>query len=268
VAAPPLPTARASFASVVDANGTIYVLGGDPTDSAVIAFDGAAWSQRAAVPSPRTNIAGAVATDGSVFVIGGHDLADSVHYATVEAYAPASNAWRTLPSLNVARSDLAGALGPDGRVYAIGGFDGVASNAQVEAFRAGASAWLDVSPLSVGRDTCSVAVAADGRIVAFGGKMNSTTAYTSAEAYGPKITLGATTGAAGDAVSVTGANFAANARILVYFDALPVELATSDGNGALAAVTVHVPALASGEHRVRAMDDRSQYPVSARFVIR
>jgi hypothetical protein len=124
-----------------------------------------------------------------------------------------------------------------------------------------------VPPLSVGRDTCSVTTAADGRIVVFGGKMPTVGAYATAEAYGPRLTLAATTGAPGDSVVVSGNNFAANATVRVFFDAIPIELATTDANGGFASVVVIVPALAAGAHAVRAVDDRSRYPMSLPFTI-
>ena len=62
-------------------------------------------------------------------------------------------------------------------------------------------------------------------------------------------------------------SFGASANVRLYFDDSPVELAATDANGTLAPVTVHVPALAPGPHVVRAIDDRSGYPVTQPFTI-
>ncbi len=92
-------------------------------------------------------------------------------------------------------------------------------------------------------------------------------AYATAEAYGPSLALAATTGAPGDGIVVSGHNFAANATVRVFFDALPLELGMTDADGAFAGVVVTVPALAAGVHLVRAVDDRSRYPATLPFTI-
>jgi hypothetical protein len=268
---PALLVARDALAAAVDGSGAIYAIGGSSVASNAVtevdAFDGAAWATRAPLPVASTNLAATGAADGTVLAIGGHDAADMVHYATVDAYDPSTDSWHALPSLNIARSDLAAVAAPDGRVYAIGGYNGSGSSAVVEAYRTGAADWLEVASLSVGRDSCSAAVAADGRILTVGGKISGSAAYTSGEAYGPQLTLGSAAGSVGDALMVSGTNFAANANVRIYFDDVPVELRRTDANGTLAALTVHVPALAAGAHAVHAIDDHSAYPVTLPFTI-
>ncbi|HTR55378.1 MAG TPA: hypothetical protein VMJ10_32085 [Kofleriaceae bacterium] len=265
----PLPTALGSLAGASDANGSVYAIGGTTSSGVPGEIDafGGAWVTDTAMPTPRTNLAAARATNGTIVVVGGHDSGDSVHYATAEAFDPATNAWTELPAMNVARSDLAAATGGDGRVYAISGYDGSLPNPVVEAYRTNAPGWVGVASLSIGRDTCSATATADGRIIVFGGKMGGAAAYASAEAYGPHVALTAQTGAPGDKIIASGQNFAAMATVRVYFDAMPVELATTDANGVLAGVDVIVPALASGAHVVKLVDDRSFYAITLPFTI-
>jgi hypothetical protein len=100
----------------------------------------------------------------------------------------------------------------------------------------------------------------------FGGKLPLAGAYATAEAYGPSIVLAAATGAPGDEIAVSGKNFAAHATVRILFDASPVELGTTDADGAFGSV-VTVPVLAAGAHVVHAIDDRSRYPATLPFTI-
>ncbi len=263
--APKLPTARADIAAVADGNGTIYAFGG--ANGAPLSENdvlGTAWTTRAPLPATRTNPAAARATDGTLYVVGGYSPTDISASAVV--YDPTTDVWSTLLTMQHARSDLAAAAAPDGRIYAIGGFDGDSGVTFVEAARLGAS-WIDVAPLSTGRDSCAATVGPDGRIFVFGGRADDIDGQTSAEAYGPKLQIGAAAGSAGDSVAVTGSNFAANATVRIYVDAIPVELATTDAAGSLPTSDLIVPPLASGPHVVRAIDDHAGYPVSLPFTI-
>jgi hypothetical protein len=265
-----LPAARDDLMAAVDSGGTLFAIGGFQGSSMtgeVDAFASGAWITRTAMPTPRMDLAGARGPDGKLYAIGGHNFPITAHYVTVEAYDTTADSWQTMPSLQTARSDLAAAAAPDGRIYAISGFTGGLPTPVVEAYRVGAPAWVSVASLSVGRDTCSAAVAADGRILVFGGKVGTTASYKTAEAYGPQLTLGAATGAVGDMVTIVGSNFAANAAVRVYFDGAPIEYGTTTSGGVLAALAIEVPAVAAGAHVVRVVDDRSDYPASASFVV-
>ena len=264
-AAPSLPTPRGFVGAATDANGTVFATGGVSAIGTQISNNdslGATWTARAALPAVRGDHAAARASDGILYAIGG---AIASRTASVVGYDPTADAWITLATMQHVRSDLAAATGPDGRVYAIGGFDGTQAVMFVEAVRPSAS-WIDVAPLSTGRDSCAAAVGPDGRIFVFGGRVN-VDGQSSAEAYGPRFQIGAAAGAVGDSLVVTGANFAANATVVIYFDNVPVERVTTDPSGNFAATSVTVPALASGEHGVQAIDDHASYPITLPFTI-
>src|SRR5262249_29628005 len=127
--------------------------------------------------------------------------------------------------------------------------------------------WASVWPLSFGRDSAAATTAPDGRILVFGGRELVGAGQTKAEAYGPHVQIGASVGAPGDAVVVAGTNFAATATVRIYFEQVPIELASTDAAGTLAPTTFHVPALAPGPHVVRVMDARSLYPITLPFTI-
>ncbi len=251
--------------------GTVYAVGGDTgaADVGTLAgYTGTSWAVQAAMPTVRSNLAAAPDTQGRILAVGGHDYAETIYYTTAEAYDPSSGSWATLPAMHHGRSDLAAVLGADGRTYSLGGYVvSVGPQTYVEAYRPGAAAWVDVAPLGTPRDTPAAAVGPEGRIYIFGGR--TATALASAEAYGPHFTLASASGSAGDAIAIAGSNFAAKANVRIYVDAVPVELALSDASGGLpAGAAFHVPALAAGPHVVRAIDDRSQYPVTAAFTVR
>jgi N-acetylneuraminic acid mutarotase len=269
--APALPTGRDSPAAALGVNGKVYTFGGavgsafTPTGE-TDELDGNSWTQRMPMPTPRSNLAAARGLDGTLLTIGGHPSQSDI----VEAYDPNTNQWKTLPSLIQGRSDHAAVLGADGRTYAIGGFDGVASGIDtVEAYRTGDTQWFPVSPLQDGRDSCAAALGYDGHIYVFGGRAtNDGSPLTSVAAYGPRIQLSSTDLAAGSTVTLAGDNFAANAKVYVMVDAIPVALSSSDDTGVLATLQLHIPATAaSGSHAVYVYDDHSLYPVNLPFTV-
>ena len=271
IARQPLPTARHDLIAAIDAAGTIYIIGGDDDTNVlgdVYALVGNAWISHHSMPTARSNLGVAILGDGTFLAIGGHNGVGTVHYTVVEGYDPVNDTWQTTyPSLNHTRSDFGAVTAPDGRAYAVSGYDGFNPIPTVEAYRPGASAWVDVTPVTTPRDTNAVAVGRDGRVLVIGGKNGASLGYTSVEAYGPELVIGSTSGAVGDPVTVSGSSFGASANVRIYFDSTPVELATTDVNGVLAPVTIHVPALSSGPHVVRAIDDRSGYPVTQPFSV-
>ena len=264
-----LPLARSAATAAVRLDGGVYVFGGhgaganlDRTDG----LSGGTWIPRATMLSKPSNLASARSADGSLFVIGGHDFASSVFYPNVASYQPSTDTWTMRPALAQPRSDLAAAVGADDRIYAIGGFAGATGLALVEALRPGATGWVSVPPLAFQRDACMASVGPDGRLFVFGGRV-TTIAQASGEAYGPRLHLGADHGAAGAMITVTGDNFAPNASVRIYVGAVAVELAHTDGTGALPSTSIRIPPIAAGTSRVRAIDDHSLYPVTARFTI-
>ena len=169
---------------------------------------------------------------------------------------------------------LSAAGGGDGRIYAIGGFTaftGVTPFASVEAYTPATDTWATVAPMAHPRVYAGAAVGADGRIYVAGGSDNMTFNPTNAvEAYGPVTTLSAASGAAGASLTVSGSNFAVNAKVNVYFDSTtgtPIATGTSDAVGALPAATWTVPSVAAGAHSLIVVDVRSQFPSYAAFTV-
>jgi hypothetical protein len=212
------------------------------------------------------------APDGRVFVVGGdHQTASIYAEPRVEALTlGASPSWSAVEPMATGRNSHAVALGADGRIYAIAG---ETSNAPVtdvktvEAYTPATNHWAAVAPALIGRARLAAAMAADGRVYALGGSVAGMAELKTVEAYGPVFTVDATSAAAGAKVHVTaGSNFATNATVTFSLvqggNSTILGSSTSDGSGVLAApVELTVPAVAAGSWMLRAVDNRSQYPV-------
>ena len=89
---PQLPEPTRAAAGAV-AGGIVYVIGGTTADgntSAVWAWDGEEWSERAPLPSPRFNHS-AVALDGRIYVLGGFN--EGRELRDVVVYDPDRDEW-------------------------------------------------------------------------------------------------------------------------------------------------------------------------------
>ncbi len=145
--------------------------------------------------------------------------------------------WGTVVSLRAPRGGLKAVRGNDGRIYALGGFGG--------------------SPPSGVRGT-PFTPSHDLNIV---------------EAYGPLIHATPRGVTAGSSVVLTGTNFAASATVSVTWGTVLGGRALATGHtnqaGALPnPLRFHVPAgVRPGRYTVRAMDDRSRYPVTASLAV-
>ncbi|MBW5482976.1 Kelch repeat-containing protein [Streptomyces bambusae] len=161
----------------------VYSFGGQnsdaPTLDTVEAYSPATdtWRTLPGLPTARYAPAGASAPcpedveglEGTcVYAIGGFTGPEwpnpAFDTSTVEAYSPATNTWKTLPSLNTARSQLAATTAScpkdvDGLkgtcVYAIGGAFGDA----VEAYSPATNQWKTLPPLNTDRDAPAGATA-------------------------------------------------------------------------------------------------------------
>jgi N-acetylneuraminic acid mutarotase len=104
----PLPEARGGAAAAV-VDSVIYVMGGwtpaNPASATVEAFDlrTQRWTRKASMPTARSATTATV-LNGRVYVLGGFRLVNDVPEFTdmVESYNPATDAWRTEPSLPAA----------------------------------------------------------------------------------------------------------------------------------------------------------------------
>jgi hypothetical protein len=273
--APMLKHSRTGAASAVGPDGKVYVMGGNnggsslsgqtPPLAFVERFEGNTWTDLAPFTA-RVNLAAALGMDGRIYALGGGGA------ATVESYSAGTNAWMGAPPMMKGRKNLCAASAPDGRIYAIGGADAsTVATAAVEVFSTITGQWTTTAALAKPRAGLAAVVGGDGRIYAFGGVDAMTGAEVkTVEAYGPVVTLSKTSGAAGSGLSISGSNFAANARVDVFFGPLTQPSATgiTDGTGLLQApIAVTVPTLAAGSYSVRVRDSKSLYPVTKTFVI-
>src|SRR5262249_45416498 len=150
--------------------------------------------------------------------------------------------------------DLAAVTGPDGRVYAVGGTI-VASGeatATVNAYSPNTNRWTAVAPLANPRAGLETVVTSDGRLYPVGGAgTDNTQPLSSVEVYGPVVTTSTAGAAQGETFTVIGSNFAASAKVDVFFGSLssaPAGTGTTNAAGALMApVTVVVPNIPSGD---------------------
>jgi len=72
-----------------------------------------------------------------------------------------------------------------------------------------------------------------------------------------------TSGPPGTPITVSGSSFGAGDAVDVYFDATPLALAVTDGNGSFGGIVIYVPANAApGPHQVSATW-RSRAPTAA-----
>src|SRR5439155_14178962 len=109
-------------------------------------FDGATWRDGAAIPSPLDHVG--AATDGTdVYVAGGRRSGN--HYATLQRYDPAADAWRVMRSMPTARSGL-GVAFASGRVVAAGG-EGPRLFPETEAFDPARGVWSRMRNMGVPR---------------------------------------------------------------------------------------------------------------------
>ncbi|MEP7010397.1 MAG: kelch repeat-containing protein [Acidobacteriota bacterium] len=144
----PLAAARSFHTATRLPDGRVLVTGGHSAgadtanrDSAEI-YDPLAGSWSAAAPMAfhRGRHTATLLPNGDVLVVGGAQVGSGTTVnASAEIYHPATNAWRTVPSMAVVRVAQAAALLPSGEVLVAGGFDGASYLRTSEIFRLGLS---------------------------------------------------------------------------------------------------------------------------------
>ena len=137
-----LNVARTSHAATRLLDGRVLVTGGQDAglsmnhDTAEI-YDPATgtWSFAAPMATRRSRHTATLLPNGDVLVAGGAQVGslDSVT-ATAEIYHPATNSWRTVPSMAAARVGHTAVLLPSGEVLVAGSYDGTTSLATSEIF--------------------------------------------------------------------------------------------------------------------------------------
>jgi hypothetical protein len=141
----PLATARSLHTATRLPDGRVLVTGGHSAgadtanrDSAEI-YDPLAgtWSFAAPMAFRRGRHTATLLPNGDVLVVGGAQVGSGTTVnASAEIYHPATNSWRTVPSMAQARVGQAAALLPSGEVLVAGGFDGANYLLTSEIFRA------------------------------------------------------------------------------------------------------------------------------------
>jgi hypothetical protein len=265
--------------AALPAGGGAYLFGGGQGSSPFVASpqpdgeqtDGSTWDTSTIdLSSPRFGHAGAWDSDGrKIYMLGGmvDDAGSVTASAEVWDQAGGATSFASLPGMSSSRYLFAAAGAPDRRVYAIGGvatYNG-SELPSVEAYDPAVGAWEHVVDLPANGGYARAVVVPDGRIFVYRPLVNTFFAY-----YGPKLTPSASSGSS---VSLSGSNFAAGANVAIYVETTqgfptdtPVATTTTDGAGVLAPVTVDLSAQSPGVHYVIAVDDRSLYPATARFV--
>ena len=161
-AGPELPTARAATATAL-IGSEIHTAGGlaqdGDTDSGEhVVWDLAkspAWTSAAPLAVPRNHGAGA-ATAGLFFAIAGRHGWDEVYGddPSLDAYDPATGAWRARAPLPSARSEIGAATVtlPDGRILIVGGsIAGKRPSADVLVYDPSLDTWSELPPLPEAR---------------------------------------------------------------------------------------------------------------------
>jgi hypothetical protein len=267
VARASLAQPRHSHGAASGPGGLLYAIGGFSgiplTSVELLKPNG--WVPGPDTPSIHTNLAAASTAVGTIYVIDSGFMIHSVSASSGELSSWASIA--NMPSSR-ARDTGAAATGPDGRIYAIGGQRGY-SVPFVDAYSPADDTWVAVADLLGPRSAHAAAVGADGRIYAIGGSDGGVDLAT-VESYGPRIQLTPTSGPAGQEISLTADNFAALAKMALYFGAgsCPLVTAATDGAGVVAPLKFKIPSFAKpGVYTLRVIDNLSRYPVTTTFTV-
>ncbi len=226
------------------------------------------WQARTPMTVPRTGFAVASFDASGLYAVGGA-LSGGQPSRAVELFLASQNSWAHVADLPTPRSDLAAVAAPDGRLWAIGGRSNGAPLDTVEALNVASGVWVTLPFLHVQRGGLAAALAPDGRLVVFGGFSNGQNQPTFAEVYGPVVRLSANRGAAGTMVAISGTNFAANARVTASLspEGWVLGVGTTDAAGALASLSVSMPAVPPGPYVVTVVDERSRYPIRLSFEV-
>ena len=262
-AGPSLATPRSGLA-VGHSEGFILAVGGDAVGT-VESFDLAAWSARPSLPTPRSalGIGPPFGNDQPLYAVGGRVAGGAV--STVESFHVKAGQWITSAPISSGRFGLAVSPGGDNRLWAIGGTDGATDSAVVEAFSQKAGRWSKLPPLALARHGLSACLGSDGRLYALGGATASGPVDL-VEAYGPRITVTPSTAAAGDVITVSGDNFAANAPVFIALSTSTQ--AHTDAAGVLHPVQLVLPRTASpGKLGVDVIDLASGFEAKSTLTI-
>lgn len=176
LADPPDLAGTDRFAWTTDADGRLYVIGGDVEGSivnTVARYDATtdAWTTLAALPVAVRDACAAVDASGRVCVFGGRNAANTV-LTTVQTFDPGSGSWtlKAIPPLPTARAEARAARGADDRLYVVGGVDATgAVTGAVAMHDATIGGWSDIWPLATPRRSFGLALGSDDLLRVMGG---------------------------------------------------------------------------------------------------
>ena len=259
MSAAPLGTAREAHTAAVGGDGRIYAICGSGAAGSlrtVEAFDGGAWISAPDAAGTHSVHASTADVLGRIYLFDlGADERLSIGVG-----------WTPIASVAVARrrDEHAAVLAPDGRVYQIGGSSVTDVRLQlVDALHPTTDTWMPVADLGGPRRFLGAAIGADGRIYAIGGSNAAGQAVSTVEAYGP-VVVAPSLAAAGEQVTLTGGNFAADAMVAVYRGACRIATGVTNDTGALSPPITFTIArdMPPGLETYRVVDNRSGYPVT------
>jgi len=127
----------------------------------------------APMPSARENVMAVTGSDGTIYAIGGDNGSTAV--ATVDAYSPSTNTWKSLAPLPVARTAPAVATALDGTIYVFGGGEdatGEEDFVDVDAYDAASNSWVPKPNMPTGRYGAVAVTVPSGLIYVMGGMVD------------------------------------------------------------------------------------------------
>jgi len=226
------------------------------------------WATLKPTPTATTNVPWMTSLGSRIYVL---STEDGNQYP-FEAFDIDSGTWSALatPSLP---SLIVGA--PDGRVYKIAGFGPqgaiYAPTAAVSAYDPTTDRWTPVAPLTLNRYDHAVTAGPDGRLYAIGGVNNGSVYTNSVEVYGPVVSLASSTAAPGGNLTLTGHNFAAQAKVSIHLGATADTLlgtGRTNADGALDSAIVFRAGVTPGDYVMTVIDDKSRFPVTIPFTVK
>lgn len=130
----PMPTARASLATLQGHDGLIYAIGGIGDGgrlSVVEAYNPETntWIPKAPMLTARSDLAVVIGPTGLIYAIGGMSDSDET-VTTVEQYDPAEDSWTSVSHILTARMFHCAVLTDDYRIFVIGGHEKPSCDAQ------------------------------------------------------------------------------------------------------------------------------------------
>lgn len=178
----PMPHARQAAATVLLADGTVLVTGGDLGHGNGFAgthtcqrYDPVAdaWSTTGSLVAPRSGHAAVRLLDGRVLLIGGGKNATGSYLFTTELYDPSTGTWSAAGTIGAGGDKPTLTLLADGRALAAGGYAG-GWLADAALFDPATNTWTSLPPMLTPRSSATATLLADGRVLLAGGDHSPT----------------------------------------------------------------------------------------------